>query len=138
MALNFEYGSVKDWETVCVDADGNVEAITERIIWGTMMTGLHEVKEENLDEWIIRITMLNKVQPGTLEVNLHDLQQRIGLRTNARPYTPAKFRKIIRPGEKLNLEREVAADGSIRGKAKVGEEVAVDAVLRPPGASRGG
>lgn len=95
MALDFEYGSVKDWETVCVDADGNVEAITERIIWGTMMTGLYEVKAENLDEWIIRITMLNKVEPGTLEVNLHDLQQRIGLRTNARPRTPAQFRKTI-------------------------------------------
>ena len=95
MPLTSDYRSVKDWETVCVTPDGYVETITERIIWGTMMTGLPEVKAENLDEWVIRITMLNKVQPKTLEVNLNDLQQRIGLRTNARSYTPAKFRKII-------------------------------------------
>ncbi|HVY60290.1 MAG TPA: hypothetical protein VHF22_01500, partial [Planctomycetota bacterium] len=49
----------------------------------------------------------------------------------------AKFRRIVRPGEKLNLEREVREDGAVRAKAKVGDDVAVDAVLRLSGNPRG-
>ena len=60
-----------------------------------MMIGLYEIKKSNLDEWMIRITMLNTVRPGTIDVNLGDLERHVGLRTNARSYTPAKFRKMM-------------------------------------------
>lgn len=95
MALDFNYGNVKDYKTVCLTPEGEIRKKTEAIIWGTMMIGLYEIKKSNLDEWMIRITMLNTVRPGTIDVNLGDLERHVGLRTNARSYTPAKFRKMM-------------------------------------------
>lgn len=95
MSLDFSYVDVKDYKTVCLTPEGEIRKKTEAIIWGTMMTGLYEVKESNLDEWLIRIFMLNTVRPGTIDVNLGDLRRHVGLRTNARRCTLAQFRKMV-------------------------------------------
>jgi len=82
--------------------------ITELIIWGTMATGLDKITEKNIDTWLSRCYMLEKVNMPLGQTCIgggkgfkpwsptqKNLEDRIGLATNADQRTDAWFRRKI-------------------------------------------
>lgn len=102
MSLNFRLTNVKDWETVCYK-DDRMNVVTEGLIWATMSVGLGEIKANNIDEWLLRLSLSDKLfgtqlftakreqRPFTRE----ELEQHIGLTTNATNETRLQFQKRV-------------------------------------------
>ena len=101
MSLNWNFTDNNVFEALPkTDEERN---ITDCIVWGTMQTDLGEVTEKNIDEWILRATMLDKIgfplankfvdgkHEGWVPTR-EDLTKRIGLTTNVSTTTRAKFR----------------------------------------------
>ena len=101
MSLNWNFTDNNVFEALPkTDEERN---ITDCIVWGTMQTDLGEITEKNIDEWILRATMLdkigfplaNKLVDGKHEgwvPTREDLTKRTGLTTNVSTTTRAKFR----------------------------------------------
>jgi len=104
MALNWNVGKVKDFKTVCYNADGKVNAVTETLIWASMIIGVSDITEKNAEEFFFRISMREKLHgalrrdwsgenPVDVFVTWGEVEAHIGLGTNATNMTRAKFIK---------------------------------------------
>jgi hypothetical protein len=104
MALNWNVGKVKDFKTVCYNADGKVNAVTETLIWASMIIGVSDITEKNAEEFFFRITMRERLHgalrrdwsgenPVDVFVTWDEVKAHIGLGTNATNMTRAKFVK---------------------------------------------
>jgi len=104
MALNWNVGKVKDFKTVCYNADGKVNAVTETLIWASMIIGVSDITEKNAEEFFFRISMREKLHgalrrdwsgenPVDVFVTWDEVKAHIGLGTNATNMTRAKFVK---------------------------------------------
>lgn len=104
MALNWNVGKVKDFKTVCYNADGKVNAVTETLIWASMIIGVSDITEKNAEEFFFRISMREKLHgalrrdwsgenPVDVFVTWDEVKAHIGLGTNATNMTRAKFIK---------------------------------------------
>lgn len=101
MSLDFRLNNIKDFQTVCwewrtpgVEKDGKkLNPLTEGLIWSTMAIGLGEITEKNIDEWMARLAITDKLF-GTMSVKWdgekkiempytrEELVMHIGLTTN--------------------------------------------------------
>lgn len=97
MSLDFKLGGIKNYEEVCwTDAETGGKQLTDlthTLIWNTMTVGLGEVTEKNLDEWMYRLCIMDRVYPREMKITRQDLVNHIGLRTNASTFTRAAFKK---------------------------------------------
>jgi len=121
--------------------------ITNTLIWATMAIGLSEITEKNVDEWAARYALAYKVgwlspltvwngEPvGPDGKNAHcfteryitraDLEQHIGLSTNANDESASAWRKRV-------IER-VAEEALDEAKYLVEKNVAIDAIWQKKG-----
>lgn len=91
-------------------------AITDRLIWATMFVGIGEITEKNYVEFYSRYHLIELLFGSFLTfknkdylTTLADVKLRIGLRTNAGPWSHTKFVKIQTTRyfrELTNQERE--------------------------------
>ena len=104
MALNWNVSKVENFKTVCYNADGKVNGVTETLIWATMIIGMNGITEKNAEEFFFRISMREKLHgalrrdwsgenPVDVFVTWDEVKTHIGLGTNATNMTRAKFIK---------------------------------------------
>lgn len=117
--------------TKCADAEALTKkpewGITEALIWMTMAVDLGDITEKNLDEWMVRLRVVEKttgpiLRDGNgkdLKVTREMVERRIGLKTNVINKTRAFWAKKTARMLFEDAEREVR-----REKAKKEEEVA--------------
>lgn len=99
MSLDFKLGDIKNYRELCwTDSQlghdcKQLTGLTHALIWDTMTVGLGEVTEKNLDEWMYRLCIMDRVYPREMKITRQDLVSHIGLRTNASTFTRAAFKK---------------------------------------------
>lgn len=126
MALNWNIGAIADVEKLHntgagsfpkgspEDMAGDDEwAITEKLIWMTMILGIPRITEKNVEKFTHRFFMYEKVCGTVLGkrdenkvlqpmVGSEQIRRRVGLSTNASSKTDAEFKKFM--WEKLEEE----------------------------------
>ena len=95
MALHFELKNVKDFQTKCFSLMGRINPKTEALIWTTMSVGMNKITEENYKEFHTRYTFANQLMGWVQDISLEDVQEHIGLWTNATERTWNQFTKIV-------------------------------------------
>lgn len=114
MSLDWSITKVKDWQAVSMAEENGIEGTkTNALVWATMTVGLPSITAKNVDEWMRRLALVEKLRgafinryikddsmPGGLrEESYHftreDIVRRIGLSTNASKLTLAAFTKRI-------------------------------------------
>lgn len=97
MSLDFDLGGIKNYKELCwTDAETGgkrLTGLTHTLVWDTMVIGLNEVTEKNIDEWMYRLCIMDRVCPSGVEIRRQDLVNHIGLRTNVGTLTRAAFKK---------------------------------------------
>jgi hypothetical protein len=87
--------------------DKRLHPVTHALIWATMAVDLGEITSKNIDEWMFRLEALELIgsaimtrwegeKPFPHTPARHELQQRIGLRTNVADITRAQFLNKIK------------------------------------------
>jgi len=95
--------------------------VTQAIVWATLTVGLHNISDENIDEWVRRIELMKEAGFGEYikfhdlqfdeaklkfkkqvrrEINEDDLVRRIGLSTNATRLNKSEFDKWLEKKKK--------------------------------------
>jgi hypothetical protein len=101
MSLNFSFDKIKDYESVCWIKDDSephgrrMNPVTNALIWGTISVGLGAITESNIDEFVARFRVIEKIHgamlykpnpdgPGTVDwfVSDEDFIAHIGLVCN--------------------------------------------------------
>jgi len=133
MSLNFDLTKITDYKTLCYrevdekDEDGKplfqIRAVTERIVWGTMLVDVGNLKnrtecETFFDRYCEARAALNRT---TLDLTLEDVLAHEGLSTNVSKTTDSKWLKRL----SLMLRDRVA--GERRWAAEKAEEQAATA-----------
>ena len=109
MALNWNIEDCKNYKELTTDKEW---PITNALIWSTIAIGINEITSKNVKKVFTRIridenlsgTYLTNVDlkpnlTGQLQgskryfIRMEDVEKRIGLHTNASPYTDAQFLK---------------------------------------------
>lgn len=115
MSLDFNFTGIKDYKTVCYDLRGELASGLKPLIFGTMAVGLGTLTEKNIDEWMWRITFLNRIESPIASyrgegwpTRKSDISKFIGLRTNADTLTRSQWLRTVSE----NLSRDV--DAAIR------------------------
>ena len=99
MSLNFNLAGIKNYKEVCYfdSSEGQgakkMSGVTNTLIWDTMVTGLNQINEKNIGEWLFRLYVLDKIFPRPEQITRQDLVNHIGLTTNASSMTRAAFKK---------------------------------------------
>lgn len=97
MSLDFDLGGIKNYKELCwTDAETGgkrLAGLTHTLVWDTMVIGLNEVTEKNIDEWMYRLHIMDRAYPRGFEITRQDLVNHIGLRTNTSTLTRAAFKK---------------------------------------------
>lgn len=100
MALNWNLTDVENNEDII---DENNWAITESIIFYTMLIGMPHISESNHEEFFTRVHFYEKLFGSVVymidednkridfPITLEEVKRRIGLRTNAQTMTKTKF-----------------------------------------------
>jgi hypothetical protein len=124
MSLNWQFTDEEVFEALPkTDEERN---ITNLLIWGTMSVGLSEITHKNIDKWLERCYMLEKVDRELAQSpdpenggfkpwspTRKNLEDRIGLSTNAERRTDAWFRK------KMAEEVEIYAQDRLKREVKM-------------------
>jgi len=97
MSLDFDLGGIKNYKELCwTDAETGGKRLTDlthALVWDTMVIGLGEVTEKNIDEWMYRLYIMDRAYPRDVKITRQDLVNHIGLRANASTLTRAAFKK---------------------------------------------
>jgi hypothetical protein len=99
--------------------DKRMHHIAEAIIYSSLAIDLGAVTEKNIDEWFVRLTMLNEIglscRPDNKKWSRADIERCIGLTTNVISTTRAAFvkkvGKIMESRAKDALRREALLKG---------------------------
>lgn len=107
MALTWDVNGIKDHDTVCwyKEDDGKEyqTAITRRMIFATMTTGIGEITAKNCAEFFARVRFVDKYYGWSEDITPADVEAHIGLKTNVGPFeTRSEWMKRY-PGYLLDL-----------------------------------
>ena len=115
MALHWDLTKI-----VGEDATATEDAcvITDALIWATMHVGLNQITDENIEKFATRLTVWERTVGASVinadgtpaYITFIELQQRIGLATNASALTDAAFRKKVMSHLEEQAQRIVAVD----------------------------
>ena len=84
MSLDWSISDCDNWEEIALNQD--VEGpITDAIIWGSLITKLGEITEDNWAEWYARYVIWNRVLCFDNDLEAKDFHRRIGMSTNVFP-----------------------------------------------------
>lgn len=115
MPLNASYAEIPDWKNVCYNEDGSLSAITEVLVMKTMMVDIGHVTPTNLDEFVFRVLMIEKVFGGSIvewrgepakpverSLTIDEIRSHVGLRTNV--YTEKSRAKWLTSFKRMVVE----------------------------------
>jgi len=98
MSLNFNLSQIKDHETFCWNAQGQINPVTQTLIFLTMFTGLNKITPSNFGEFLRRVMLWERVYGALLmddgwdrPITADDITAHIGLSTNASALTKRQF-----------------------------------------------
>ena len=96
-----------DYYTPVVNKKGqkifDINPITKYLVYQSMVIGLDEITQSNVDEWLIRLNFLNRLYGSSLmtrddknavkpyRITFEDLEKHIGLKTNSHRFTRKKL-----------------------------------------------
>lgn len=117
MALNWQLDKIANYKQLCWKGEGQeqrMNAVTNALIWLQIPILMGEITEKNHVEVFKRISMYEKTQgafvryhtTGDYFITLKDVKEHIGLKTNVREETFAKFKKELM----IRIEREANDD----------------------------
>lgn len=107
MALTWNLSGIKNWETVCRTEDQTMNAVTHTIILLTMPCGMPSITEKNWQDFFVRVDILQRRDKGAFlyedkdgktvpyYLTPKDIQDHIGLTTNASKETDAKWERRV-------------------------------------------
>ena len=122
MAITWDLSAIKDSKEICwipsKDEEGMFElgAMTNTLIWATMLIGLDSITEKNSKEFHKRLIefevihgdgMLVDGEGKTRQPNLEEIQLHIGLTTNASRMESRKWGSNIKRMVKEEAERRI-------------------------------
>lgn len=97
MSLNYDLSRITNWQDL-LNSSGCTTPMTEAVIFLTLFIGMNEITDKNAIEFACRAELfetygdpLLKGPDGPVRIALSDIQRHIGLRTNATPFTRARF-----------------------------------------------
>ena len=115
MALNYNYGDVKDYKTVCLKPNDDpmdvkagykfkIRPVTDALIWATMAVGFDEISKTNYYEFWLRLNFVEEHQGNYITkwdekeqkshdyyITLEDVKKHIGMWTNANRVARGKW-----------------------------------------------
>jgi len=94
MALHFDFTAVPNHETVCLKPDGEIQQVTDMLIWLTLALDLNGITAANVEKFLLRLRMY-EVVTGSTKLTEEQVRAHIGLKTNVSNETDAKFAKKI-------------------------------------------
>ena len=99
--------SRNDYYTPVVNKKGqkvfDINPITKYLVYQSMVIGLDEITQSNVDEWLIRLNFINRLYGSSLmtrddrgvakpyKITFEDLERHIGLKTNSHIFTRKKL-----------------------------------------------
>ena len=98
MSLDYKLDSIDRWEELV--HDGQLNPVTQALVFNAMAIGIGEITERNVEEVYIRTAMADAVYGaplrgpagGAVHLTLADIRRHIGLTTNVFPAeTAAQF-----------------------------------------------
>ena len=103
MALEWDFGKVKNWKSVCRDKDGKIDPVLEKIIFTTMTIGIGGITADNYEKFYERIRLYELASKELIArdahfnsfIRLDVIKKFIGLWTNAQKKTDAEFKKFL-------------------------------------------
>ena len=97
MALNWNIEACKNYKELTTDKEW---AVTNALIWLSLETGINEITTKNVKKVFTRIRISENLSGAYLRngkkryfIKMEDVEKRIGMYTNASPYTDAQFLK---------------------------------------------
>lgn len=100
MSLNWEISKVKNWKQK--KRSKRQRAILEALIWSTMVVGFYNITEKNYKRFYARLTAFEHLHGAFLMgkkkpyyITLEDVQNWIGLWTNAGSFNASKFEQRL-------------------------------------------
>ncbi len=88
MSLDFKLDKIKNYKTV-TRYGNELSTVTNGLIWSTLSVGLGEITEKNVDEWMVRLALVDKLLGTMLKKNgesrpftRDEVVTHIGLTTN--------------------------------------------------------
>lgn len=117
MSLDWSATSVKDWQK---KGDTNKKHTRDALVWLTLVIGMPRITESNAIEFAKRSYMYERVcdplrrdhEGNPIYITLGDVQDWIGLRTNASEWTPLQFsKKLVLYVEDGHLDKKLSIKG---------------------------
>lgn len=111
MSLNWNMENVDKLEDL--HSDDNEWAISESIIWATMMVDLGEITEDNIDEWAYRLALLQAVWGANMSASgnpfyltKEHIERRVGLSVNVGNMTRNQWlKKLLKDDNVRNISK---------------------------------
>lgn len=115
MSLDWNLGKIDNFKEKCYN-DDSLNPMTEALIFSTMIVGLNEISEKNVDEFYFRIALFESLfttmlktwendEPVSVFIERDDIVNHIGLWTNASSMTNAQYRKHVLNEFEVSLQR---------------------------------
>ena len=115
-----------DYYTPVVNKKGqkvfDINPITKYLVYQSMVIGLDEITQSNVDEWLIRLNFLNRLYGSSLmtrddknavkpyRITFEDLERHIGLKTNSHRFTRKKLVSNCVSGMMKDITSQVYQD----------------------------
>ncbi len=132
MSLDYKLDKIRDYETVCWEAKGQMNPTTRALIFYTRAVGLGEIADKNVGEWCFRLKLLARLDDRARPLSplnhcldvptVADLRRHIGLTTNATNETRAAWLRrtlsftvrVMIVAAELECMRELEGDGEVK------------------------
>ena len=86
MTLSYDFTRVKDYDSICLDSEGKLHALTYALIISTQSIGMSEITHENAPEFYARLRVLERISGTILDdeiIKPVDVNTHVRLKTNA-------------------------------------------------------
>lgn len=115
MAFSYDLTHIENWQELLSsnsNEPGFVIPFTEVLIWATLLIGIPQITEKNVDEFAFRLRLYETIANSLIQhsgisspIPFSQVKRHIGLATNANSLTRAQYiRNVIYPSLMEKLE----------------------------------
>ena len=123
MSLNYDLRSIAVTPTIPFLENGDMNPTTHSLIWCGMVASLSSITAKNVDEWVVRTTVLHGLIQTT-KFTRADITANIGLSTNCPDYTRKQWLAHMAKIQKNTLANAVrSVESALRSSALDAKEV---------------
>lgn len=115
MSLSWNVENIKNYKEVCWLEDGKLNPVTNALIWSTISVGLGSITDKNLDEFVARFRIIEKLHGPTIyrdgkEAQLTDeeIAAHVGLYCNVSNETRAQWARRIFVTKQTSITEDYA------------------------------